>query len=123
MGRRRARIQSPGDRGGGLSPLAWPSRCEIIRRVGGSAEQVIAVNLDAIFNGQEDDRFLQPNDVINVGTNPIAPFLATIRSAFRVSYGFGFVYDRNFADIDSFGAQSNPTDRRRAEQRARGLFF
>ncbi len=108
---------------GGLSALAWPSRCEIIRRVGGSSEQIIAVNLDAIFSGQEDDRFLQPDDVINVGTNPVAPFLATIRSAFRVSYGFGFVYDRNFADIDSFGGQSNPTDRRRAEQRARGLFF
>ena len=108
---------------GGLSALAWPSRCEIIRRVGGSSEQIITVNLDAIFNGEEDDRFLQPDDVINVGTNPIAPFLATIRSAFRVSYGFGFVYDRNFADIDSFAGQSNPTDRRRAEQRARGLFF
>jgi len=36
-----------------------------------------------------------------------------------LTYGFGFVYDRNFADIDSFDGQVNPTDRRRNEQRAR----
>ena len=32
-----------------------------------------------------------------VGTNAIAPFLATLRSAFRFTYGAGFLYDRNFA--------------------------
>jgi hypothetical protein len=25
-----------------------------------------------------------------------------------MTYGFGFVYDRNFADIDAYGAQPNP---------------
>ena len=35
---------------------------------------------------------------MNVGTNALAPFLAAIRNGFRVTYGFGFLYDKNFAD-------------------------
>jgi polysaccharide biosynthesis/export protein len=31
-----------------------------------------------------------------VGTNAMASFLAAARGAFRVTYGFGFLYDRNF---------------------------
>ncbi|MFQ6048970.1 MAG: polysaccharide biosynthesis/export family protein, partial [Phycisphaerae bacterium] len=104
---------------GGLSPLAWPSRCELIRRIGQDREEVVQVDLDRIFAGKEPDIFLKPNDVINVGTHPAAPFLATVRNAFRMTYGFGFVYDRNFADIDSFAAQSNPRDRRRFERAQR----
>jgi len=109
---------------GGLDQLAWPSRCELIRRVGPDREEITQLNLDRIFAGQDTDVFLKPNDVINVGTSVASPFLATIRNAFRVSYGFGFVYDRNFADIDSFSSQQNPNDRRRAEraQRFPGLF-
>ena len=33
-----------------------------------------------------------------VGTNALAPFVAALRGAFRITYGFGFLYDRNFAD-------------------------
>jgi hypothetical protein len=33
-----------------------------------------------------------------VGTNAIAPFLAAFRAGFRITYGFGFIYDRNFYD-------------------------
>jgi len=109
---------------GGLGPLAWPARCEIIRRIGQDREQIIQVDLDRIFAGKDEDFFLKPDDIVNVGTHPITPFLAAIRTAFRVSYGFGFVYDRNFADIDSFYAQNNPRDRRRFERQTRfpGLF-
>jgi hypothetical protein len=62
--------------------------------------------------------------LIDVGTHAIAPFLLTIRNSFRLTYGFGFVYDRNFADLDAYFPQQNPTDRRRSELSSRfpGLF-
>lgn len=106
---------------GGFSPLAMPSKAELIRRGRGDEEEIRSIDLDAIFAGLADNFYIKPNDVINVGTNPLMPFLATIRNAFRVSYGFGFVYDRNFADIDSFAGQQNPTDRRRSERLQRGF--
>lgn len=103
---------------GGLSPLAWPDRCELVRRYNDSQEEIIQLNLDAIFAGTQPDVVLKPNDVLNVGTNAIAPFMATVRNAFRLTYGFGFVYDRNFADIDSYSAKINPTDIRRSQRQS-----
>lgn len=108
----------------GFSVLAWPSRCEIIRRESGSDRQLtIPVNLDQIFAGLEDDVLLRNDDILNVGTHPISPFLFVIRNSFRFTYGFGFVYDRNFADIDSYSSQANPRDRARNEAQLRGLPF
>lgn len=109
---------------GGLGLLAWPSRCEVIRRLDQDREQTIPVNLEQVFAGNHPDVFLRPNDIVNVGTNMIAPFLATIRTSFRMSYGFGFVYDRNFGDIDSFGPKTNPKEIRRItlQQRFPGLY-
>lgn len=104
---------------GGLGGLADPMRCELIRRIGDQQEQIVHIDLDRIFSGKDEDIILKPNDIINVGTNPLMPFLAIIRHAFRMTYGFGFIYDRNFADIDSYGPQDNPTDRRRSERRTR----
>ncbi len=92
---------------GNLGALAWPNRCTVYRRYG-DREEMHQVNLDAIFAGKENDMLLKNNDLILVGTHPAASFLAVIRNAFRLTYGFGFVYDRNFADIDSFGGQPNP---------------
>ncbi|MCK6482759.1 MAG: SLBB domain-containing protein [Phycisphaerae bacterium] len=106
---------------GGFGPLATPSRAELIRRGANDEEEIRMIDLDAIFAGEADNFFLKPNDIINVGTHPVMPFLATIRNAFRVSYGFGFVYDRNFADIDSYGGQQNPDTRRRQERLQRGF--
>jgi polysaccharide export outer membrane protein len=88
---------------GGLGPLAWPRRCEVIRRIGKEREEIVMVDLDKITMGKQPDFFLKPNDLINVGTHPTARWRAILRNAFRATYGFGFVYDRNFADID-FGA-------------------
>jgi len=88
---------------GGLGPLAWPRRCEVIRRIGKEREEIVMVDLDKIAMGEQPDFFLKPNDLINVGTHPTARWRAILRNAFRATYGFGFVYDRNFADID-FGA-------------------
>lgn len=104
---------------GGLDLLAWPSRCEIVRRLDQDREQIIPVNLEQIFMGNQDDVYLRPGDIVNVGTNFIAPFLATVRSSFRMSYGFGFVYDRNYGDIDSYGPKENPESVRRQERNFR----
>ena len=109
---------------GGLSALAWPQRCEIIRREPGTDTQVtIPINLDAIFAGLEDDVLLRHDDVLNVGTHPISPFLFVIRNSFRFTYGFGFVYDRNFADADAYGARTNPETVERARRQQQGLPF
>ena len=108
---------------GGFDALAWPARADLSRRVNKFEEQIIQVDLDAIFAGKAPDFYLKPNDLLNVGTTPIAPFLAVLRNSFRMSYGFGFVYDRNFADKDSFGAQEQRKNRKRVEAQSRGLPF
>jgi protein involved in polysaccharide export with SLBB domain len=93
---------------GNLAPLGWPDRCTIYRRYG-DREEMHQVDLDKIFAGTQQDLMLKNNDLIVVGTHPAAPFLAVLRNAFRMTYGFGFVYDRNFADIDSYGSKLNPS--------------
>lgn len=90
---------------GGFGPLAWPSRADLIRRISQDEEQIIQLDLDAIFAGNAPDFYLRPNDIVNIGTTAAAPFLAVVRNAFRFSYGLGFVYDRNFADVDTFQAR------------------
>jgi protein involved in polysaccharide export with SLBB domain len=89
---------------GGLGPLAWPKRCEIVRRIGRKNEQIVMVDLDKIYSGEQPDFFIKPHDLINVGTHATARWRAVLRNAFRATYGFGFVYDRNFADMDFVGA-------------------
>lgn len=85
---------------GGLSELAEPSRVEVRRRVGEDREQIVMVDLDKIAKGLQPDFFIKENDTINVGTLPSSRFAAVLRNAFRATYGFGFIYDRNFADRD-----------------------
>lgn len=96
---------------GGLSALAWPSRCTVYRRMG-AREQMIQVNLDRIFAGKDPDFLIRRSDIINVGTHPFAPFLQRIRGFTLpnpvTNVGYGFTYIRNFADIDSFAVQRNP---------------
>jgi len=106
---------------GGFGPLAWPSRADLVRRVSQDEEQIIQLDLDAIFAGNAPDFYLKPNDIVNVGTTPAAMFLAVLRNAFRFSYGFGFVYDRNFADSDSFQAKEQVKQRRIQEAQLKGL--
>jgi polysaccharide export outer membrane protein len=85
---------------GGLGPLAWPKKCEVIRRVSKKREEIVMVDLDKIAMGEQPDFFIKPNDLINVGTHSTARWRAVLRNAFRATYGFGFIYDRNFADRD-----------------------
>lgn len=81
---------------GMLDQLAIPSRTEIRRRLSPTREVLTRVDLDKIFAGEEPDILLKPDDQVMVGTNAIAPFLAAFRSGFRLTYGFGFLYDRNY---------------------------
>jgi hypothetical protein len=109
---------------GGFGRLAWPSRCEIIRREKGTDKQItIPVNLDHVFAGLEDDILLRDDDIVNVGTDILAPFLFVIRNSFRFTYGFGFVYDRNFADQDAIGGRQNPETIERLRKQSLGLPF
>jgi len=55
------------------------------------------VDLDKIAAGEQPDIYLKPNDIVRVGTNAFAPFVSALRSGFRLTYGFGFLYDRNYA--------------------------
>ena len=50
--------------------------------------------------------FLKPNDSVIIGTNFFAAPLLVARNGFRMSYGFGFLLDRNFA-FDVYGPQNN----------------
>ena len=83
---------------GSFGGLAWPKNSLLIRRIGDNQEQTIPLDLQAIVRGEEADIFLKPNDVIAVGTDVRASFMAVVRYSFRMTYGFGFIYDRNFAN-------------------------
>ena len=83
---------------GNLTPLSWPENSVIIRRVGAQQEQLIPINIELILQGKVPDFYLKKNDVIQVGTHWSASFMAVFRNAFRMTYGFGFIYDRNYAD-------------------------
>ncbi len=93
---------------GGLTQVAIPKRTELVRRVSDDAEEIIYVDLGEIARGEAPDFFLQPEDLIRVGTDQGAIFLAVLRNAFRATYGFGLVYDQNFADIYPWEGGINP---------------
>jgi protein involved in polysaccharide export with SLBB domain len=88
---------------GMLDQLAIPQQTSIVRRIGDDREVYCKVDLAAIFAGEQPDIYLKPDDQIMVGTNALAPFVAAIRGAFRITYGFGFLYDRNYAPIQTGG--------------------
>lgn len=94
---------------GGLGPLAWPKKCEVTRRIGENKEETVMVDLDKIASGEQPDFFIKPLDLINVGTHPTAIWRAVLRSSFRATYGFGFIYDRNFLDRDFLIKSGPPT--------------
>ncbi len=87
---------------GGLSPTAIPNRVDLVRVVGKDREATIRVDLAAIRNRSEPDIYMRPDDHVIIGTNLIATPLAIIRNGFRMTYGFGFLLDRNFGN-DVFG--------------------
>ncbi|MBX3359622.1 MAG: polysaccharide biosynthesis/export family protein [Phycisphaeraceae bacterium] len=87
---------------GGLGSLAIPERVDLIRMIGPDRQATIRLNLRAIQEGTQPNIFLKNDDSINIGTNFFAYPLAVIRNGFRMTYGFGFLLDRNFGN-DVFG--------------------
>ncbi|MFM7259418.1 MAG: hypothetical protein ACKO3W_02325, partial [bacterium] len=87
---------------GGLAPTAIPDRVDLVRVVGKDREATIRVDLKAIRNRAEPDIYMQADDHVIIGTNFFALPLAVIRNGFRMTYGFGFLLDRNFGN-DVFG--------------------
>lgn len=90
---------------GGLNQIAYPQKVEVIRRLGKNSaglaqEEIVLVDLKKIAKGTQPDFFIKPYDLINVGTHGSSRYLAVLRNAFRATYGFGLVYDRNFANED-----------------------
>jgi polysaccharide biosynthesis/export protein len=90
------------DVAGGFTQVAIPHRVDLIRRVGPNREAAIRVNVAAIRSRSEPDILIKPDDHVIVGTNFFATPLAVIRNGFRMTYGFGFLLDRNFGN-DVFG--------------------
>lgn len=94
---------------GGLDALAWPDRVTVYRRIG-DQEQMIQVNLDRIFAGLDPDFFLKRDDIINVGTHPVAPFLQAVRNLTipQLNSGMSFLYQwtrtETFFKNEDFGA-------------------
>lgn len=93
---------------GGLNAIAQPKKVEVVRRLGKNKagltqEEIVMVDLAKIASGLQPDFFIKPNDQINVGTSGTSRWLAQLRNAFRATYGFGFIYDRNFATMDFDG--------------------
>jgi protein involved in polysaccharide export with SLBB domain len=88
---------------GGLSAVGIPERVDLTRRIGDDREATIRLNMRAIFESTQPDLFLKPDDQVNVGTHFWAQPAAIIRNGFRMTYGFGFLLDRNFGN-DVFGA-------------------
>jgi hypothetical protein len=82
---------------GMFDQAAIPGRSEIIRRIGPDREIFVRLDMDKVWSGEQPDIYLKPNDILQIGTNELAPFIAAVRNAFRVSYGFGFSYDINYA--------------------------
>src|SRR5205085_166141 len=89
------------DGAGGFDAVAIPARTEIIRRIGKDKEVFAMVDMDKIYAGWQPDIFLKPYDEVRVGTSFYAPFIAAVRNGFRITYGFGFLYDRNYAPQQS----------------------
>ncbi len=93
---------------GGLNGIAAPQKVEVIRRIGKNKagmmqEQIVMVDLKKISKGLQPDFFIKPYDLINVGTTGTSRWLEELRNGFRATYGFGFIYDRNFAESDLDG--------------------
>jgi hypothetical protein len=85
-----------------LDSLAVPQKTDVIRRFEGNKEVYVRVDLADIFSGKTPDLFIKPNDTVVVGTDWYPPFLQAIRTSFRFSTGFGFLYDRNYAPIQQY---------------------
>lgn len=88
---------------GGVTSISAPEKVDLTRMIGPDRQATIRLNLRAIEEGTQPDLFLRGNDIVNVGSSFWALPLAVARNGFRMTYGFGFLADRNFGN-DIFGA-------------------
>jgi protein involved in polysaccharide export with SLBB domain len=84
---------------GGLTAVAVPWRTEVVRRISETEEDIIYVDISQVARGEVPDFYVQPEDLIRVGTDQGAVFNAVNRNAYRATYGWGSVYDMNFGDF------------------------
>jgi len=84
---------------GGLTAVAVPWRTEVVRRISETEEEIIYVDISQIARGEVPDFYVQPEDLVRVGTDQGAIYNAIHRNAYRATYGVGAVYDTNFADF------------------------
>jgi protein involved in polysaccharide export with SLBB domain len=94
---------------GGYGEQAIPERMDITRMLPGDRQAIVRLDGRAIAEGTQPDIYLKPDDRVNVGSNFWALPLAVIRNGFRMSYGFGFLIDRNFGN-DIFGPPPDNND-------------
>lgn len=85
---------------GSIGALAEPAKVDLTRRISPNKQEIVQLDLAKIFAGLQPDYYIKKDDIINIGTSPVSPWLAVLRNGFRATYGFGFVYDRNYADRD-----------------------
>ena len=88
---------------GGVTAISAPEKIDLVRQTGPNQQATIRLNYRAIVEGTHPDLFMRGNDMINVGSSFWALPLAVARNGFRMTYGFGFLADRNFGN-DIFGA-------------------
>lgn len=100
---------------GGLDALGWPTRVTVYRRIG-DREQMIQVDLDRIYAGLDPDCYLKRDDIVNVGTHPVAPFLLQIRQltipqlsgTLTYNIGYRFTRQETFFKNENLNAPSQP---------------
>ncbi len=109
LGERRQTLKQVIAAAGGLNGLANPRKVDLVRRIGPASEAAVRLDAKAIFDMTEPDIFIKPDDLINVGSSGWAVPLAVVRNGFRMTYGFGFIVDRNFGN-DVFGAPPSSTN-------------
>lgn len=86
------------DAAGGLTPIGVAERVDLTRMVGDNRQATIRLDLRAIAEGTQPDITMKRDDRINIGTNFWSYPLAIFRNGLRMTYGFGFVVDKNFSD-------------------------
>jgi polysaccharide biosynthesis/export protein len=92
---------------GGPDNFSFPNRTEVVRRVGTNREVCARVDMSKVLAMQQPDIYLKPNDTIYVGTHFIAPWLAGVRTSFQFTYGADFLYDVNYAPVNSSSANGS----------------
>ena len=84
---------------GGEDIFSFPSRAEIVRRIGPNREVCARVDMAKVLAMEQPDIYLKPNDVIYVGTHFVAPFLAAVRTSFSASFEADGIYDADFSPV------------------------